>query len=84
VVAKNGTQRGKSRALQILKMKERRMNMTPTSGIDLIPIMETGLTNMQTQANSMIGAVVPVAFGIMVAVIVVKFGMRLFRNLVRG
>ncbi len=43
--------------------------------------VKTGLTDVGSQMGSMITAIVPIALGVVAGVIVVKFGIKLFRSL---
>lgn len=43
--------------------------------------VKTGLTDVGSQMGNMITAIVPIALGVVAGVIVVKFGIKLFRSL---
>jgi hypothetical protein len=49
--------------------------------VDVTTALQTGLTSIGTGMTGVISDVIPIALGIVGAVLVVKFGVKLFRSL---
>ena len=52
-----------------------------TTAVDMSEVVTTGLTSVANNMTSVIASIVPVALGLVGSVMVVTFGIRLFRRL---